>query len=701
MLSDIHAARARILSGQTNAPAELDQTIAAAQSPACSHALSKPRFDEARQAAAMPPPARSGRWPGWPSRSRTFSTLQGKSRQPAQPCWPMPRPRGIAPRWPGCGPQGAAIIGRTNMTEFAFSGVGVNPHHGTPANACDSATVARVPGGSSSGAAVSVATGAAFVGLGSDTGGSIRIPAALNGIVGFKNTARLVPTAGAAAVHHAGHRVRHDAQRARRHHGARDAGRAHRHAQPGAAVFLPAGRRHHGSCWTVWTPPVAAAFERTLKTLRDAGAHIDPRLPLPPMQDLGTIQSTGGFSAAESYAWHRELLTRRGNRYDPRVRARIERGAAMKAWEYLDLVQARHDWMARVGLALAGYDAVLSPTVPIIAPPLADVAPGAGTRRGVLPRQRPAAAQPQRRQHAGRMRHFHPLPATRRVARGPDDLARRAARRHRAEHRLAGRSSPGPQERRMRIAIVGAGIIGVTTAYELAADGHEVTVFERRSAAAEETSFANAGVVAPGYVTPWAAPGMPTKVARYLFSQHAPVKLALPLAGADLAWMWKWLRACRLETYLANRARMQRLAFYSRERLHHLTDELQLDYDRSPGYMVLLRSEADSKLIQPGLQVLRDAGVSFSEISSAQARLIEPALNPDTQFLGAVHLPADEVGNCRQFALLLKKEAEALGARFEFNANVAALDPSHPATLAVQGEPAPRHFEPVQPAPTP
>jgi D-amino-acid dehydrogenase len=245
----------------------------------------------------------------------------------------------------------------------------------------------------------------------------------------------------------------------------------------------------------------------------------------------------------------------------------------------------------------------------------------------------------------------------------------------------------------MRVAIVGAGIIGVTTAYELAADGHEVTVFERRSAAAEETSFANAGVVAPGYVTPWAAPGMPGKVARYLFSQHAPVKLALPLKGADLVWMWKWFRACKLETYLTNRARMQRLAFYSRDCLHDLTDRLQLDYDRSPGYMVLLRSEADSKLIQPGLQVLRDAGVAFSEISSDKARLVEPALNPDTQFMGAVHLPSDEVGNCRQFALLLKKEAEALGARFEFNANVAALDPSHPSTLAVQGEPAPRHFD--------
>jgi D-amino-acid dehydrogenase len=115
----------------------------------------------------------------------------------------------------------------------------------------------------------------------------------------------------------------------------------------------------------------------------------------------------------------------------------------------------------------------------------------------------------------------------------------------------------------MKVAIVGAGIIGVTTAYELAADGHDVTVFERRGAAAEETSFANAGVVAPGYVTPWASPRMPAKVARYLFSQHAPVKLAWPLSGGDLAWMWQWFRACKLETFQANRARLQRLAFYS------------------------------------------------------------------------------------------------------------------------------------------
>ena len=235
----------------------------------------------------------------------------------------------------------------------------------------------------------------------------------------------------------------------------------------------------------------------------------------------------------------------------------------------------------------------------------------------------------------------------------------------------------------MNIAVVGAGIIGVTTAYELAADGHRVTVFERRAAVAEETSFANAGVIAPGAVTPWAAPGMPGQVARYLFSRHAPVRLSLPLTSSDLGWMWKWWRACKLETYLSNRSRMQRLAFYSRERLHQLTEDLKLEYDRSPGYMVLLRSEQDNTLVQPGLQVLRDAGIGFREIEAAQARSIEPALNPDTPLLGAVHLPDDEVGNCRQFALLLKVQAQRLGVDFQFNSTVAPLDPALPSTLRV------------------
>lgn len=235
----------------------------------------------------------------------------------------------------------------------------------------------------------------------------------------------------------------------------------------------------------------------------------------------------------------------------------------------------------------------------------------------------------------------------------------------------------------MKIAIVGAGIIGVTTAYELAADGHEVTVFERRGAAAEETSFANAGVVAPGYVTPWAAPGMPAKVARFLFSRHAPVRLALPLSASDIGWMWKWWRACQPQLYLANRARMQRLAFYSRNRLHHLTEKLELDYDRATGYLVMLRSDKERRMAQPGLQVLRDAGVKFAEIDAAAARAIEPAINADTDFQGAIHLPDDEVGNCRQFALLLKTVAQGLGVSFEFNTSVAPLDAAAPACLTV------------------
>ena len=245
----------------------------------------------------------------------------------------------------------------------------------------------------------------------------------------------------------------------------------------------------------------------------------------------------------------------------------------------------------------------------------------------------------------------------------------------------------------MKIAVVGAGIIGITTAYELAVDGHDVTVFERRSAAAEETSFANAGVVAPGSVTPWAAPGMPGKVLGNLLSRHSAVKLSLPLSGSDLAWMWKWWRACKLETYVANRTRLQRLAFYSRARLHLLTDNLQLGYDRSDGYTILLRSEKDSRLVQPGLQVLRDAGVPFSEINAEDVRKIEPAINPDTEFLGGIHLPNDEVGNCRQFALLLKDVARSLGVNFQFNTAVAQLKQGQPASLFIANSSAPQQFD--------
>jgi D-amino-acid dehydrogenase len=247
----------------------------------------------------------------------------------------------------------------------------------------------------------------------------------------------------------------------------------------------------------------------------------------------------------------------------------------------------------------------------------------------------------------------------------------------------------------MKIAVIGAGIIGVTTAYELAADGHEVTVFERRGAAAEETSFANAGVVSPAYVTPWASPGMPGKVMRQLFNKHAAVKLSWPLSSTDIGWMRQWRRACQPGTYLANRARLQRLALYSRQRLDHLTQELELDFDSAPGFMVLLRSEKEHQLAQPGLQLLREAGLAFRQINTNEARRIEPALNPDLKFHGAIHLPDDGVANCRQFALLLKTEAQKRGVKFEFNTAVAQVERAQEASILIAGESATRQFDQI------
>jgi D-amino-acid dehydrogenase len=176
---------------------------------------------------------------------------------------------------------------------------------------------------------------------------------------------------------------------------------------------------------------------------------------------------------------------------------------------------------------------------------------------------------------------------------------------------------------------------------------------------------------------------MPGKIAGYLLRQHAPVRLTLPISREHVAWMWRWYKACEPATYAANRARMQRLAFYSRQRMNEIREHFQFEYDRSAGYMVLLRSEKDRKLVQPSLQVLREADVAFKELTPDEARAIEPALNPETTFVGAVHLPVDEVGNCRQFALLLKNEAQREGVRFEFNHAVEPLNRANPAALNV------------------
>lgn len=225
----------------------------------------------------------------------------------------------------------------------------------------------------------------------------------------------------------------------------------------------------------------------------------------------------------------------------------------------------------------------------------------------------------------------------------------------------------------MKIAVIGAGIVGVSTAYELAHDGHQVSVFERRGSVAEETSFANAGVVSPGYVAPWASPGMPGKVLRGWLSRHPPVRLASPMASGQLGWMWRWWRACRAPVHAANRERMHRLARYSQERLLGLTHDLALGHEQSQGYLVLLRTPRDLAGAQASLHQLAAIGVTHQLLDGTQARLIEPGLNPDMALHAAIHLPQDGVGNCREFAHLLRAEAQRLGAAFRFGRNVLAL----------------------------
>lgn len=239
----------------------------------------------------------------------------------------------------------------------------------------------------------------------------------------------------------------------------------------------------------------------------------------------------------------------------------------------------------------------------------------------------------------------------------------------------------------MRVAVIGAGIVGVTTAHELAAQGQEVTVFERRSGVATETSFANAGVVAPGYVTPWAGPGMPFKVLGQLFARDAAVRFVGFSALRQLPWMWRFLRACRTKVHVANRTAMQRLAHYSRERLHELAARLDLDYEQRSGYMVLLRTPADLHRARGGLALLTELGVPHDVLDEAGCRQFEPALSPSARVHAAIRLPQDGVGNCRVFAHLLKNEAQRLGARFTFDAEVAALMPGDtPALRLADGE---------------
>jgi aspartyl-tRNA(Asn)/glutamyl-tRNA(Gln) amidotransferase subunit A len=261
---------------------------------------------------------------------------------------------------------GAVLAGRTNMSEFAFSGVGINPHHGTPRNRCDT-TVHRIPGGSSSGAAVSVALGLAVAGLGSDTGGSLRIPAALCGLVGFKPTQSRLPRDGAFELSRTLDSIGAITSRVA------DAITIDGVLSGAALALQPLSLRGlrlavpQTTVLDALDTEVARAFDAALALLRDAGAALHD-VALPEFAEVAKLNAPGGFSATEAYAVHRAYFDGRRAEFDPRVAQRIEPGRHVSAADYLGLHDRRRDWIARVGAALDGFDAFVCPTVPIVAP---------------------------------------------------------------------------------------------------------------------------------------------------------------------------------------------------------------------------------------------------------------------------------------------------------------------------------------------
>lgn len=263
---------------------------------------------------------------------------------------------------------GAVLMGRTNMTEFAFSGVGINPHYGTPGNPWDRT---RIPGGSSSGAPISVADGMAAVAIGTDTGGSVRIPAAFCGLAGLKPTQFRIPRDGATplsttldSIGPIGLSVACCA--------ITDAVLAGE--PPAVPEAMPVGSLRLGIPQTLvlddLDPEVAGALERAISALSRAGARV-VELPLKPLGEYAAINAKGGFSPCEAYAWHEPLLKRRGGDYDPRVRVRIERGREMTAVDYVRLLGQRADFVARTAREAAQVDALIMPTLPLVAPPIA------------------------------------------------------------------------------------------------------------------------------------------------------------------------------------------------------------------------------------------------------------------------------------------------------------------------------------------
>jgi aspartyl-tRNA(Asn)/glutamyl-tRNA(Gln) amidotransferase subunit A len=275
---------------------------------------------------------------------------------------------------------GLVIIGRTNMTEFAFSGLGLNSHYGTPLNPFERA-LGRIPGGSSSGAAVSVADEMAFAALGTDTGGSCRIPAAMCGIVGFKPTAKRVSLNGALPLSPSLDSIGPLASCVE-DCAILDSLLANEPLAPMQAAKLKGLRLAVPQSMVLddTDEHVSSTFARALETLASNGAVIE-EIALAELLDIPHLNRKGGLAAAECYAVHRDWIAQHASRYDPRVLNRIARGKEQDAADYIQLLNARKAFIERIGTTLREFDALVMPTVPFIAPTLASLADDAAYAR--------------------------------------------------------------------------------------------------------------------------------------------------------------------------------------------------------------------------------------------------------------------------------------------------------------------------------
>lgn len=373
---DLSAAAQAVADGRIRAAALLEQALAAADAPAARHAYIR-RFDDMARAAAAAVDAQRAAGAPVPPLAGLAVSVKDLFDVAGAPTTAASRSLADAAPAPADCPAvarlraaGAAISGHSNLTEFAFSGIGINPHHGTPANAATAALdpTPRIPGGSSSGAAVTVASGAAWAALGSDTRGSIRVPAALHGLVGFKNTAALTPTEGCLPLSFTldtACAITHSVRDAVRLHAILGARTPRLRGRPAAALQLAVPE---GEWLDDLDADVAHAFERALQALRRAGARItELRLP----EGEAPALASGRLGAAEAWAWHRGRLGARAADYDPRVLARVRMGRDLDAAGYIDLLQARRAWIARFEALARPFDAFVLPTVPVVAPPLA------------------------------------------------------------------------------------------------------------------------------------------------------------------------------------------------------------------------------------------------------------------------------------------------------------------------------------------